>query len=288
MTEEFDSETGEVVEGLPNAYVEVGMRMPVSIAKAVIAVMKETGQLGYDDRNEHGRYSFASIDKFLKIVGPICAKHGLIILMDENESTILKTPNERGGESSWLKMTYHVNLYAADGSHFGPLTRRSMVPAIGAQAFGSAESYVLKRFMRNLFQIATGEKDDADRDEGRPLPDQGRKSPPVTVERLKQAQAPEEQQPSSPAPAGNGQAPSGHATREEALKWYAEFRAGVAEAPHKTALDSLVAEWTRNKRLGEIKYWGDKAYQKCMEAIQARAAMFDAPKDGEFPGELPA
>jgi hypothetical protein len=37
-----------------------------------------------------------------------------------------------------------------------------MVPARGAQAFGSAQSYALKQFMRSLFQIPTGDKEDAD------------------------------------------------------------------------------------------------------------------------------
>ena len=37
-----------------------------------------------------------------------------------------------------------------------------MVPARGAQAFGAAQSYALKQFMRSLFQIPTGDREDAD------------------------------------------------------------------------------------------------------------------------------
>src|SRR3954471_22040307 len=40
--------------------------------------------------------------------------------------------------------------------------RAKMVLATGAQAFGSAQSYALKQFMRAMFMISTGEKDDPD------------------------------------------------------------------------------------------------------------------------------
>ena len=39
-----------------------------------------------------------------------------------------------------------------------------MVQATGAQAFGSAQSYALKQFLRSLFMIPTGDKDDPDND----------------------------------------------------------------------------------------------------------------------------
>jgi len=38
-----------------------------------------------------------------------------------------------------------------------------MVPANGAQAAGSAQSYALKQFMRGLFLIPTGDADDPDK-----------------------------------------------------------------------------------------------------------------------------
>jgi hypothetical protein len=42
--------------------------------------------------------------------------------------------------------------------------------AMGAQAFGAAQSYSLKQFMRSLFQMATGDKEDADFHEQSALP----------------------------------------------------------------------------------------------------------------------
>jgi len=45
----------------------------------------------------------------------------------------------------------------------GPYRRSIAVNAkMGSQAFGAAQSYALKQFLRSLFQISTGEKDDID------------------------------------------------------------------------------------------------------------------------------
>ena len=48
-------------------------KINTAIARAMIEVQK----LPKDDRNEHGNYSFASIDQFLDACRPICAAHGL-------------------------------------------------------------------------------------------------------------------------------------------------------------------------------------------------------------------
>ena len=45
-----------------------------------------------------------------------------------------------------------------------------IVPASGAQAFGSSQSYAIKQFMRGLFQIPTGDDDDLDSQEKKTLP----------------------------------------------------------------------------------------------------------------------
>jgi len=292
MAEDYDRETGEVIE--PDDPLPVNM--PASIAKAIIGVMGDSRQIGYDDYNKHSSYNFTSIDKFLAFVRPLCAAHGLIILMNENDCAIRRQASERG-ESSWLAMTYHVMLYGADGEVFGPIVRRSVVPAVGAQAFGSAESYVLKRFMRNLFLIPTGEKNDADKEEGKPLPPSGK-----PAGELKGGKAPHDPAQGSSGQAGSASGQNGAAgakspggvTRDDALIMYNHLRQGIVEAPHQSALDSLIAQYTRDGRLEAIKYWGEKAYASCMESVSKRTDQFrNAEKGGsDFPGdrkdEIPA
>lgn len=153
---EYDRETGEPPR-----------RMAPEIAAAVVNVMLEAKQLGFDERNQHGGYNYASIDKFLASLRPLCAKHGLIILLDETGCEFREGPaNREGKASSYAFLEYAVWLVHSSGAMHGPITRRLALPATGPQAFGSAESYVMKRFMRNLFQIPTGEKDADELPEG--------------------------------------------------------------------------------------------------------------------------
>jgi hypothetical protein len=135
--------------------------MPEVVAGAVNAVMGEVKRLLKSERNREAGYRFASIDDFLAAVNPLCAEAGLIILQDELDARLVND----GGNSldrSWLWTTFTFTLAHKSGAIYGPLTRSVMVPARGAQAFGSAQSYALKQFMRSLFQIPTGDKEDAD------------------------------------------------------------------------------------------------------------------------------
>lgn len=132
-----------------------------SIHAAVAAAMGDIRPLAKADRNKHDGYDFASIDGFLAMVRPICAHHGLFILMDEEEPVEFARKG-RNGETPYLRMAYQITVCHASGQTLGPFTRRVEVLRNGPQAFGSGQSYVLKQFLRGLLQIATGDQDDPD------------------------------------------------------------------------------------------------------------------------------
>ena len=127
--------------------------LPPKVAAAIAAVMTEVPKLGKGETNSHGKYNFASIDDFLEAVRPLSAKHGLIILQDEESFEVV-------GDGKWLSMRFSFTLAHASGETWAARPTRSIMvnAAMGAQAFGAAQSYALKQFMRSLFQIATGEK----------------------------------------------------------------------------------------------------------------------------------
>ena len=124
------------------------------IAAAIVAVMAEVPKLNKDERNQHGNYSFASVDGFLSAIRPICAKHGLCVLTDELDTEVA------GGN---LSVKFGFTLIHKSGASLGPLARTVQVNAkMGAQAYGAAQSYALKQFLRATFQVATGDGEDAD------------------------------------------------------------------------------------------------------------------------------
>lgn len=187
MSERIDPETGEVLEASPSP-----RQIPREIAGAIIQVMRGVKQLGFDENNPHAKYNYASIDKFLLHFGPACAEAGITFMLDEVSVEVRAVEgrrDDRSGEqrvSSYLFIEYEVWIVHQLGAMAGPWKRRCYLPATGPQAFGSAESYVLKRFMRNLFQVPTGEKD-ADAEAPGDLPSRTHAAPASRVTPARQA-----------------------------------------------------------------------------------------------------
>lgn len=138
--------------------------VPPKVAAAIVGVMTDVPKLEKGEKNGHGNYNFASIDDFLEAVRPLCAKHGLIIAQNEESFEM---------RDGWLVVRFNFTLAHSSGEVWGEKQVRTiMVSAkMGAQAFGAAQSYALKQYMRALFQIATGEKgNDADEHPNADLP----------------------------------------------------------------------------------------------------------------------
>ncbi len=151
------SEVGQAVQG-------------ALVAKAINEVMGEIKTLGKDEQNKFANYNFVSIDKFLGAVNPLCAKAGLIIMQDELENEIIEGVSKEGKKSDQMRTKWLFSLAHKTGDVWPVTFRRTVyVPAVGAQASGSAQSYALKQFLRSLLMIPTGDKDDADLKEGKGL-----------------------------------------------------------------------------------------------------------------------
>lgn len=137
-------------------------KMPESIAKAIIDVMGNIKKIGKANDNTFDKYMFASIDDFIENVNPLCADAGLIIIQTESIKPELMEKSGKNGKVLMLWCEFDFTLCSAGGDLYGPIKKSVFVQATGAQAFGSAQSYALKQFMRSLFQIATGDGDDPD------------------------------------------------------------------------------------------------------------------------------
>ncbi len=137
--------------------------MPPKVANAIVAVMGEVPKLQKGERNTHGSYNFAGIDDFLEAVRPLCAKHGLVIMQDEadfqTKEGVSRDKQGREKETLWLIIRYEFTLAHSSGETWAHKPKRTIMVngSMGSQAFGAAQSYALKQFMRAAFQIATGE-----------------------------------------------------------------------------------------------------------------------------------
>lgn len=152
--------------------------MSKNIAAAVVKVAQTVKRLGKDGNNKHGNYNFTSVDKFYEVVGPMMADAGLFTMANMTDSEIIKPQEgERGG--SQLHTTFDIYLAHESGDVYGPLRRDVAVVAAGPQAYASAESFVTKYFIRNLFKVPTGEHDADEQDNtGETLPAKASKKTP--------------------------------------------------------------------------------------------------------------
>jgi len=127
------------------------------VIEAIIKTSEAIGKLAKKDLNKFDKYNFVSIDNFLEATGPAMASNGLVLAQEELECERI----ERGGKP-WLRFVYEFTLYHKSGESMQPARRTVHVAFTGAQSTGAAQSYALKQYMRSLFQITTGDKDDPD------------------------------------------------------------------------------------------------------------------------------
>lgn len=289
MTETHDPETGEIVSA----------GMPPAIASALCKVMMAAKQLGYDSSNAHSNYKYVSADKFFSVFGPICADAGLVIIMDEDSAEIAGATGKDGKVSSWLKTRYKFTFAHESGAVYGPVFRTVMVLANGAQAFGSAQTYLLKQFLRATFLVPTGERDEVDDQPSDELPRSGAVAP----------SAPPKPQTAQPSPPQSGapssgftQKPGSTRTKSDGLtidgtrgtefkppnpsdldyarSAFTSIRQQIAQA---TSVEDVAAVITANgKQLEDIKrIAGAPHWQKLMDSANARKDMLAPEADPE-------
>lgn len=146
--------------------------MPINIAYSLIQAMAEVEAINHDAENKFGHYTYASIDAFLTYTGRLLAKHGLGIVMNEVAPPGYREGRNDKGQPAWvMSLAWDIWIFDKAGQMFGPLRRHVNVQGMGAQAFGAAQSYILKMFLRGLLQIPTGEPD-ADADQPVSIPEQ--------------------------------------------------------------------------------------------------------------------
>ena len=123
--------------------------MPPEIANALNEVSSGAVKLYKGNRNEYANYNFAGIDDFLEVYGKVLAEAGLTIIMDEIDEKV---------DNKSLIIVFNFILIHKSGKMWAhPLRRTIRVDPRGAQAYGTAQSYALKQFLRGLFMIPTGE-----------------------------------------------------------------------------------------------------------------------------------
>ena len=162
-----------------------------TIYSAVAKAMGDVERVAKDSRNNDQKYDFASVDDFMAMVGPICSKYGLVTILDEETREFIEKPGKYG-PTQWVAISYQITTWHESGEQLPTVRRHVEVIRNGPQAYGAAQSYILKQYYRGLLNIPTGDGDDPDhgtvpQEQSAPQQQQRKAAPKPTQEAIDKA-----------------------------------------------------------------------------------------------------
>jgi hypothetical protein len=136
------------------------------IIKAISAIMGEVGSVTKAGKNEFHRYAYATAADILHKIQPLMAKQGLVVFQTEKERVMT--------DDGVLSVTYDFTLAHKSGEVWPhPITRTGMSSARNTKGgfddkcLNKCHTSAHKYFHLTLFEIPTGDYDDADGEEDR-------------------------------------------------------------------------------------------------------------------------
>lgn len=258
----MDPQTGEIIPGC---------FMPPALAKAIVAVAGKVKRLGVNEKNQHGGYQYVSVDKMYETIGPLMAAEGLALMIDEIESEV----REGAKGNPWLFVRFALSFVHESGAMSNPVRRSCAQPISGPQAFGAAQSYIEKQFLRQVFKVPTGEKDADD------TAPQENAAPARSGARTAQGSpggyggSPKPQQ-AAPEPSGAPAEDAGE-VRAEAIKRYNEIKAEIDKAKTPQEVDGWLTHplWGTMSAL-VMKALGDEAGAERVKRLRDHAERIKA------------
>lgn len=139
-------------------YVQPG---PVGkLAAGIAGVMSEVGTIQKTGFNKFHNYAYATLQDLLFAVTPLMGKHGVCVIQNEVERTQVETR---------IMVTYEFSIFHTSGEVWpekprftGMCIGRNSKGDYDDKAINKAHSAARKYFLLSLFQVPSGDFDDAD------------------------------------------------------------------------------------------------------------------------------
>jgi hypothetical protein len=136
------------------------------IIKSIAAIMGEVGSVTKAGKNEFHRYAYATAADILHKLQPLMAREGLVVFQTEKERDL--------SSDGVLSVTYDFTIAHKSGEVWPtPITRTGMSSAKNSKGgfddkcLNKCHTSAHKYFHLTLFEIPTGDYDDADGEEDR-------------------------------------------------------------------------------------------------------------------------
>ena len=150
------------------------------IVAAIAKIMGEVGSVKKEGENKFHNYKYATASDILHKLQPLLAREKLVIFQNE-------CGRELVADGLALAITYEFSIAHAEGDtwadkpkHTGMAAARNTKGGFDDKAANKCHTAARKYFLLALFQIPTGDYDDADEQEDRPP------TKPITAAQVKQ------------------------------------------------------------------------------------------------------
>jgi hypothetical protein len=137
------------------------------IITSIAAIMRDVGSVKKDGENKFHNYKYATASDILHKLQPLLAREGLVIFQNEVERDLI-------GSEALLAVKYEFTLAHKDGDiwpdrpkYTGTAAAKNTKGGYDDKALNKCHTAARKYFMLALFQIPTGDYDDADEQEDR-------------------------------------------------------------------------------------------------------------------------
>src|SRR6266853_92295 len=145
-----------------------------TLVSAIAAVMNEVHVVAKRGENEFHRYRYATMGDILKEVTPLLGRHGIVIFQSETGRAMFDDDNVIAIEYAFTVAHANGETWPHAIKQTGVSTCRNSKGGWDDKSLNKCHTAARKYFLLALFQIPTGEEDDADQDKNdrRPAPAQ--------------------------------------------------------------------------------------------------------------------
>jgi hypothetical protein len=139
---------------------------------AIAAVMNEVHVVAKRGENEFHRYRYATMGDILREITPLLGRHGIVIFQSETGRAMFDDDNVIAVEYAFTVAHASGETWPHVIKQTGVSTCRNSKGGWDDKSLNKCHTAARKYFLLSLFQIPTGEEDDADQGDRRPAPAQ--------------------------------------------------------------------------------------------------------------------
>jgi hypothetical protein len=140
------------------------------LVAAIAAVMNEVHVVAKRGENEFHRYRYATMGDILKEITPLLGRHGIVIFQSETGRAMFDDDNVIAVEYAFTVAHASGETWPHALRQTGVSTCRNSKGGWDDKSLNKCHTAARKYFLLALFQIPTGEEDDADQGDRRPAP----------------------------------------------------------------------------------------------------------------------